>query len=65
MREVLYRAWRTFIQAAFGYVSANMLYIVSTSGNDYNLLKAGFECLLISAIAAGLEALMNLPKKGE
>lgn len=61
-KEMLRRAFRTFIQAAFSYLSVNLVYVVSGAENDFNLIKDGLLCLQISATAAGLAAVMNLPK---
>ena len=62
MKETLRRAVRTFFQAAIGYLSANIVYVVS-SGTDFELIKTGLMTVGLSAIAAGLAALMNLPAK--
>jgi hypothetical protein len=51
-KEWLYRAIRTFIQAALGYAAANIALIELT---DSTAVKT----LLASAISAGLAAIMN------
>lgn len=61
-KEMLRRALRTFLQAAISYISVNFVYTVSGAENDLNLIKDGLLCLQISATAAGLAAVMNLPK---
>jgi hypothetical protein len=61
-KEWLYRAIRTFIQAALGYAAANIALIELT---DSTAVKT----LLASAISAGLAAIMNadifLPQKDD
>ncbi|MCR5540072.1 MAG: hypothetical protein K6F71_04450 [Ruminococcus sp.] len=52
MSEWLYRALRTFGQAAIGYIGAN---IALTDTSDSQALRV----LLTAAIAAGISALMN------
>jgi len=52
MSEWLYRALRTFGQAAIGYIGANL---ALTDTSDSQALRA----LLTAAIAAGVAALMN------
>ena len=65
MKEMLKRAARTFIQAALGYVAANLIYIVSSSPESYDYMKNTVMGLLISAVAAGLSAVMNMPHKSK
>lgn len=61
-KEWLYRAIRTFIQAALGYAAANIALIELTD-------SAAVKTLLASAISAGLAAIMNtdifLPQKDD
>lgn len=61
-RETVRRAARTFIQALAGYIVANITLIDFT--NDISLLKQSLIGLFISAIAAGVAALMNLENDG-
>ena len=63
MKEMLKRAARTFVQAALGYVAANLIYIVSSSPENFDYMKNTVMGLVISAVAAGLSAVMNMPKK--
>ena len=56
-KETLKRALRTFAQAAAGYIAANLILIDFT---DLNLAKSALTGLAVSAIAAGLAAIMNL-----
>lgn len=65
MREAIIRAARTFIQAAAGYIATNLVYIVSSNSEDIDYLKTALAGLCVSAIAAGLAAIMNLPKKNK
>ena len=65
MKEWLYRALRTFGQAMLGYLTANLLAVV-TEADVSN--PTGFANTLLglfaAAVAAGLAAVMNW-KKGE
>ena len=60
-KELIRRTLRTFAQTALGYISVNLAYIISGAGEDFDALKTGLLGLLISATAAGLAAIMNLP----
>ena len=62
MKEVLLRSGRTFLQAAVGYLAANLVYVVSSDTSDINYFKTALMGVLVSAVAAGLAAVMNLPK---
>ena len=53
---------RTFFQAFIGYAATNAP-IVLADIEDCELLKTALLGLCVSAIAAGIAALMNLPKK--
>ena len=57
-KETLYRAFRTFLQAAGGYVVANVACISFT--DDIDIVKRAVIGLVVSATAAGIAALMNL-----
>lgn len=64
MKETLKRALRTFFQAAVGYLSANaVVFFTAETAVDFDYIKSALTCLLVSSVAAGLAALMNLPKK--
>lgn len=65
MKEMLKRALRTFLQAALGYVAANIVYIVSSSPDNFDYMKNTVMGLVISAAAAGLSAVMNIPRKSK
>jgi len=52
--EALYRALRTFAQAAVGVLAAKLL----ESGGV--VPKGGWEALVVLAVATGLAAIMNL-----
>lgn len=61
LKDCLVRAGRTFVQAAAGYIVANSAaYLMGAS--DGNMLKSAIVGLGVSAIAAGLAAIMNMPK---
>ena len=62
MKEMFRRAGRTFLQAAVGYIAANLVCVISTNTDNYDYLKNALIGLGVSAIAAGLAAMMNLPK---
>ena len=61
-KETIKRAARTFVQAAVGYVAANLMLI---EWADESTVKKGVITLITAAVACGLAALMNLPKSGE
>ncbi len=62
MKETLRRAARTFIQAAIGYVVVTVPTVI-TADMEFSALKATLFGLGISAVSAGLAAVMNLPQK--
>ena len=64
-KEPVKRAVRTFGQAAVGYILANIAFIDLSSGKD--VAKPALIGLGVSAVAAGLSAVMNLqsPAKTE
>ena len=62
-KETLRRAGRTFLQAALGYVVANLCVIDFSAADD--VLWSALIGLAVSAIAAGAAALMNLEKTEE
>ncbi len=64
MKETVWRALRTFLQAFTGFVVVNLS--ASLSGvTDSEMFMETAMALVASAIAAGLAAVMNMPKKGE
>ncbi|MBP3300628.1 MAG: hypothetical protein J6M34_03900 [Clostridia bacterium] len=66
MKEWLYRALRTFGQAALGYLAANLLATVTEVGTeDGSVLKTALLGLFAASVAAGLAAVMNRGKKEE
>lgn len=62
MKETIRRALRTFIQAAVGYIATNLVCIVSSDAQNFDYIKTALGGLCVSAIAAGLAAIMNMPK---
>lgn len=65
MKEMLKRALRTFVQAALGYLCANLAVSVSGVSSGNESLRSVLITLFTAAVACGLSAVMNLPKKGE
>lgn len=64
-KECLYRALRTFLQTAIGYVITNIsLYAAGVDFADGDVVKKALIGLAVSAISAGSAAVMNM-KKGE
>ncbi len=61
MKEWLRRAIRTFIQAAAGYIVANLS--AALAGMQTDGVKTVLIGLIGSALAAGMAALMNLETK--
>ena len=62
-KEPVKRAVRTFGQAAAGYIIANLAVVDFSSGKD--VAKSALIGLGVSALAAGLSAVMNLQKAEE
>lgn len=62
-KETLRRAGRTFLQAAIGYIAANIAFIDFNATGD--VLKSALIGLAVSAISAGVAAAMNLEKPRE
>ena len=66
MKETIRRAFRTFVQTEFGYVVTNIAILSDTEIlQNTDILKTTIIGLIISAISAGLAAVMNLPKRGK
>lgn len=57
MRNWIKRAIRTFAQTAFGYISVNIVAVDWSA--DRSVVKTAVIGLGISAMAAGLSAVMN------
>ena len=65
MKETIRRAFRTFLQTAIGYIVTNIAILSDPETlQNTDILKTTIIGLIISAISAGLAAVMNLPKKG-
>ena len=62
-KETLRRAGRTFLQAAIGYIVANVTFIDFTATDE--VLYSALIGLAVSAIAAGVAAIMNVEKPKE
>ena len=62
-KETAKRMTRTFIQAAVAYIVANLAVVDFSEGKD--VIKSALIGLLVSAIAAGLSAAMNLQTSTE
>ena len=64
MKETIRRAFRTFVQTAIGYIVTNIAILSDPETlQNTDILKTTIIGLIISAISAGLAAVMNLPKK--
>ena len=61
-KETLKRAFRTFIQAVIAYIAVNLASVNFADGRE--TVRAALTALAVSAVAAGLSAVMNLEKKG-
>ena len=61
MKETLWRAGRTFLQSAFGYAVVAIPSVI-TADMEIGAMKTALFGLLISAVSAGLAAVMNLPR---
>ena len=65
MKETIRRTMRTFFQAAAGYIVAHIAYMITLDNvENFDYIKHVAVCIAVSAIAAGIAALMNLPKAG-
>jgi hypothetical protein len=60
-KESLRRAFRTFLQTAIAYIAVNISVVDFTAGND--VVKSALMGLIVSAIAAGIAAIMNMEPK--
>ena len=60
-KETLRRAARTFVQAAISYVAVNL--VVVNFGESKEVIKSAIVGLAVSALAAGVSAVMNLEPK--
>ncbi len=68
MKETARRAIRTFFQSAAGYAVAHIAVTATGIAEGQTSLKVALVALITSALAAGIAAVMNLPrfeKKGE
>ncbi len=64
LKEMLKRAGRTFLQAFIGFVAVNLT--ASFTGiTDSEMLGETVVAFIASAVAAGIAAVMNMPKKEE
>lgn len=64
MKETIRRAFRTFWQTAIGYIVTNIAILSDPETlQNTDIFKTAIMGLIISAISAGLAAVMNLPKK--
>lgn len=61
-KNCLIKAFRTFIQAAIAYLAVNIAFI--DFSNEKTAIKSALIGLAVSALAAGISAVMNL-EKGE
>lgn len=59
-KETAKRAGRTFLQAALSYFAVNIVVVDFSGGSD--VVEAALQGLVISAIAAGIAAVMNREK---
>ncbi|MBQ7836048.1 MAG: hypothetical protein IJ389_02210 [Clostridia bacterium] len=62
MKETFWRAGRTFLQSAVGYAVVAIPTVI-TADMEFGAMKTALFGLLISAVSAGLAAVMNLPGK--
>ena len=66
MKETIRRAFRTFAQTAIGYIVTNIAILSDPETlQNTDILKTTIIGLIISAISAGLAAVMNLPKRSK
>ena len=60
-KDGIRRAFRTFIQAALAYITVNLALV--DFSEDGAALKSALTGLAVSAVAAGLSAVMNLERR--
>ena len=60
-KESLRRAFRTFLQTAISYITVNICVVDFTAGAD--VIKSALTGLIVSGVAAGIAALMNMEPK--
>lgn len=60
-KETLRRAARTFIQAAVSYIAVNL--VIVNFGESKEVIKSAIIGLAVSALSAGVAAVMNLQKE--
>ena len=60
-KETLFRAGRTFLQSALAYLAVNVVVIDFSDGKE--AVRSAVIGLSVSAVAAGLSAVMNLERK--
>ena len=62
-KETAKRMLRTFLQTVIAYISVNLAFV--DFSEDKAVVKSALIGLLISAIASGISAVMNLQKREE
>ena len=62
-KETAKRMLRTFLQTVIAYISVNLAFV--NFSEDKTVIKSALIGLLISAIASGISAVMNLQKREE
>lgn len=62
-KKCLEKAFRTFLQSAIAYLAVNLALV--DFSDTKSSLKAALVGLGVSAVAAGISAVMNLEKKGD
>lgn len=63
MKEMFKRAVRTFFQAFAGFLAVNLTASLAGAANG-KVFAETLAALMASAVAAGLSAVMNMPKRG-
>ena len=61
---MLKRAGRTFVQAFIGFVAVNLA-ATFTGITEGEMFAETLTAFIASAVAAGLAAVMNMPKRGD
>lgn len=63
MKEMIVRTARTFFEACVGYICANIALCLAGDNSDVSFVKTALTGLLVSSVAAGVAAVLNMPKK--
>ena len=64
MKEMFRRAVRTFVEAALGYVTANVVMLMAGQSFEKGAAVNALAALITASVASGIAAVLNMPKSG-